>query len=86
MPFCAECQVFAVFLPADKKLRDPAAHRDGDKREGDAERKQQGPFRKDVVADGHDGDARRQEEEGQVLQEEVRDARNLLRLDDFCTK
>jgi hypothetical protein len=35
--FCTQGKVFPVFLPADKKLRDPAAGSNGHEREGDAE-------------------------------------------------
>ena len=83
---CTQGEIFAVFLPADKKLRDPAAGCNGHEREGDAEKQQERPLGKDFVADGHNGDAWRQEEECQVVQEKARDARDLLWLDDFCTK
>ena len=69
------------FLQADEELCGESACGDGHEGECDAEHKQQGPFREDVVAYGHDGDARRQEKQREVVQEEPRNSRNLLGLE-----
>ena len=59
--FGAEGKILSVFLLADKNLRATSADGEGGKREDDAEKEQKGPFRKDVVAYSHNGDARREE-------------------------